>query len=494
MYDALRAGPVLGSDAAETKKLDAQYDAWGKNATQRQQMLMQLAPRRVPSAIEFPPLHTTAELQQSLDEGQALVVFHGAAGNLYGFLVTRTGTHLWEFDDLRQLRAGVADFLRALGNHGPNRPLSGEELASDNWRKIAADAYTAVFSAARLDLGKTKSLAIVPDDLLWYLPFEALVPDATKPESTLADRFVIRYGPTAALAMSNPRELRRTQHTGIVANELKTGSNDADTEAIIADLEKAAFGSLRLPAQLPVAASLVLPLFDTLVVLDDVDPARSATISTMLTSSGRGRTANAADGVFALPYGGPQHVIVAGFTTAAEQGLKTSRRNVAREIRPGSEVFQTLCGMMATGARTILLSRWRTGGRTNIELVREFVRELPQLPATESWQRARLLAREAPLDPQNEPRLKGLEETGDPPTADHPFFWAGYLLVDTGPRHAEQENAENADKDGATEDKKIEAASATPATSTPNGQKVSGESATIPSTAKPAEADNATEK
>jgi hypothetical protein len=249
-----------------------------------------------------------------------------------------------------------------------------------------------------------------------------------------------------------------------------------------------------LPAQLPVAASLVLPLLDTLVVLDDVDPARSATISTMLTSSGRGRTANAADGVFALPYGGPQHVIVAGFTTAAEQGLKTSRRNVAREIRPGSEVFQTLCGMMATGARTILLSRWRTGGRTNIELVREFVRELPQLPATESWQRARLLAREAPLDPQNEPRLKGLEETGDPPTADHPFFWAGYLLVDTGPRHAEQENAENADKDGATEDKKIEAASATPATSTPNGQKVSGESATIPSTAKPAEADNATEK
>ena len=84
--------------------------------------------------------------------------------------------------------------------------------------------------------------------------------------------------------------------------------------------------------------------------------------------------------------------------------------------------------------RTILLSRWRTSGRTNLELVREFVQEHSHATATEAWQRACLLARETPLDAQNEPRLKGLEEADDVPTADHPFFWAGYLLVDTGPR------------------------------------------------------------
>jgi hypothetical protein len=138
-------------------------------------------------------------------------------------------------------------------------------------------------------------------------------------------------------------------------------------------------------------------------------------------------------------YGGPPRVIVTGFATAAELGLKSSRRGAARDARPGSEVFQTLCGMMATGARTILLSRWRTGGRTNLELVREFARVQPQLPATEAWQRACLLAREAPLDAKNEPRLKGLEDSGELPTADHPFFWAGYLLVDTSPRSEERE-------------------------------------------------------
>ena len=43
-------------------------------------------------------------------------------------------------------------------------------------------------------------------------------------------------------------------------------------------------------------------------------------------------------------------------------------------------------------------------------------------------------ARENPIDQNREPRLKHSNDAGDTPKADHPFFWAGYLLVDTGPR------------------------------------------------------------
>ena len=46
-----------------------------------------------------------------------------------------------------------------------------------------------------------------------------------------------------------------------------------------------------------------------------------------------------------------------------------------------------------------------------------------------------MLARaESQLDSSREPRLQRVGESVDMPTADHPFFWAGYLLVDTGPR------------------------------------------------------------
>jgi hypothetical protein len=326
------------------------------------------------------------------------------------------------------------------------------------------------------------------------LPFESLVPEAAKSDTTLADRFAIRYGPTAALAISNPRDLRRTQHTGIVANELKTGANDADTEALVVDLEKAVFGPVRLPAQLPVPANFLLPLLDTLVMLDDVDPARATTMSAMLLPRGRGSTPDALEGAFALPYGGPQHVVVAGFTTAAEQGPKASRRNAAREVRPGGEVFQTLCGMMATGARTILLSRWRTAGRTNLDLVREYVRELPQLPATDAWQRARLLAREAPLDARNEPRLKGLEESGEVLTAAHPFFWAGYLLVDTSPRPEEQEKSDVPEESDSKQGENIHTQLGEASTSTQVERAARIDPATSPSAEKPIGNRDATEK
>ena len=79
----------------------------------------------------------------------------------------------------------------------------------------------------------------------------------------------------------------------------------------------------------------------------------------------------------------------------------------------------------------MLLSRWQVGGASTQELVREFVQELPHTTANDAWQRSVQLARELQLDPSQEPRVKWRPD--DPPlTAAHPFFWAGYLLLDTG--------------------------------------------------------------
>ena len=452
MAATLRTGPVLARDAADAKTLNAQYDAWEKNATHRQQLLMQLAPRRVPTAMEFPPLLSTAELQQSLGDGEALIEFHSVGGNLHGFLVTREATHTWPVGDLRGLRNGTSELLRTLGNYGANRMLSADEIASDEWRNLAEEAYTAIFRGARLDLAKTESLIIIPDDLLWYLPFDTLVPagalapvDEAAPvgdmsQGVLAERVPIRYGPTAALAVARPLPLRRPQHTGLAVGEIGAGDNDAAAAALVEQLEDVVAGPLRLPTPLPEPPHQVAQLLDGLIVLEDVDSERMTESGWLPLPKSRG----AANEVTVPPVGGPQRVVITGFATAAEQGLKGPRRGAARGMRPGGEVFQTLCGMMAGGARIILLSRWRTGGRTNLELVREFVQELPDTPAAEAWQRACLLARETPLDAESEPRLRGLGDTGELPTADHPFFWAGYMLVDTSPQPGASDESDDA--------------------------------------------------
>jgi hypothetical protein len=86
---------------------------------------------------------------------------------------------------------------------------------------------------------------------------------------------------------------------------------------------------------------------------------------------------------------------------------------------------------MASGSRTILLSRWRVGGQSTIDLMREFIQELPHSPAAVAWRRSVQLAGGRVVDPAAEPRLRA-GRASDGLKADHPFFWAGYLLVDTG--------------------------------------------------------------
>jgi CHAT domain-containing protein len=79
----------------------------------------------------------------------------------------------------------------------------------------------------------------------------------------------------------------------------------------------------------------------------------------------------------------------------------------------------------------VVLSRWPEGGQSAATLIRELVRELPNRPASRAWQRAIRLVMASDLIFADEPRVKRPPEEADLKT-DHPFFWAGYLLVDRG--------------------------------------------------------------
>ena len=235
--------------APKGKRSNDQLAAWSQNATARENMVLAMALSPVPSTLVFPPLRTTAELQKMLAAGEALIIFHEAGGNLYGFLLSKTDSHFWQLENDRQVERTVTDLLRGLGNFGPNREMGAVDLKDNKWPDAAAKAYEAVFSDARLDLTKTTSLVIVPDSWLWYLPFEALVPPGAKPAGVLADRFPIHYGPTAALAIGDTRPFRRPKHTGIVANEIDLDALKPLTEAVEGPLAPhAAAAAARLSA------------------------------------------------------------------------------------------------------------------------------------------------------------------------------------------------------------------------------------------------------
>ncbi len=441
IFEDLRAGPVIAPVGGNSKALIDRFEAWRKNCDDREHLLAQLALRHVPSTADFPPVRKTSDLQAGLGEGEAIVIFHSAGKDLYGFLLSGTDAYGWQLGDVRRLKAGLGALLRAVGNYGANRTITVEELQNDKWREMAAGAYQALFADSRLDLSKTKSLAIVPDGVLWYLPFEALIPPDEGGAHVLADRVPIRYGPLASLAINDPRPLRRPMHTGISATQLAE-SDAASGDTMLEKLEVAVPNPVQLPTPLPEPGYLIAPLLDWLVSLDDVESATGSVLGWSPLPRSRNAANDTLEGWYGLPFGGPERIVLTGVATAAEQGLKSSRRGNVQSNEPGTEIFQSICGLMANGARTILLTRWRTSGRTNFELVREFVQELPNESATEAWQRASLLAQEAPLDAAREPRLKRKDSSEALPPANHPFFWAGYLLVDTSPAHADDKEPE----------------------------------------------------
>jgi hypothetical protein len=107
---------------------------------------------------------------------------------------------------------------------------------------------------------------------------------------------------------------------------------------------------------------------------------------------------------------------------------------------------------MAGGSRTVLLSRWRTGGATSFAAARDFLRHTPKQSPAEAWQQSLAAVRESTLDPQREPRLRRLP-AGETVKADHPFFWAGYLLVDPGQVAEAEEDEADAEPPAAAAEK-----------------------------------------
>jgi hypothetical protein len=199
-----------------------------------------------------------------------------------------------------------------------------------------------------------------------------------------------------------------------------------------------------MPSAAPSPA--IASLLDALVVLADVDATGPDPLAWSPLPIDRGAQTGVLDEWLAVAGDGPQRILLPGMHTLAERGGKAPRRRGAAPA--GSELFFASCSMMSAGAETILLSRWRVGGQSTLDIVREFVQELPNSAAGDAWKRSIELAAQTPVDPKSELRVKAGRDAIEL-TAKHPFFWAGYLVVDSGwappPEEGEAEGADPAD-------------------------------------------------
>lgn len=437
----VRGEGLLPEDPAAQRQQVPKLNELGQTAAEREVILRQLALRRESADMLFPPRCVYKDLEKGLRKNQALLAFFSSQGALYGYVLSgRDHRYVqWQVRSPAAVRNGLADLLRAFGNVDGNREVNLETLDDTTWKQKSGELWKQLFAGTPIDLTRDiEELIVVPDDFLWYLPFEALVhPD--KPEAgPLVSQIRIRYAPTVALAIPNGLPLRPTRTSAVVLGKLYPRDDEEVAQRAFEQLRGSLPGPLALRAPLPAPPQVVGALVDDLIVWNDLPVAPEAPLnwSPIPTSRGRGPGGTLADWM-QVPVGGPQRVLLPGFHTPAESALR--RRGSPPD---GREMFLSVCSLMASGARTVLISRWRTSGQTALALVDQFIRELPHSAPANAWQLSVLLAQTRPLDWEQEPRVRRFNSE-KPTLTEHPFFWAGYMLVDDGTAPVKEDAAED---------------------------------------------------
>ncbi|GIW93993.1 MAG: hypothetical protein KatS3mg110_2034 [Pirellulaceae bacterium] len=412
-------------DNESLQKLQTALAEWMAVAGQQEAVLWQVATDRQPGELVFPPLIDVQKWQQQIPEKTAVWMFFTTDRELYSFLIRRdapiTG---WRIPTAQQLRGQIAELLKTIGNVDAVAPITAQTIAQP-WQPIARTLYMQLAdqntNSAEPPWKDAEELVIVPDGVLWYLPFEILMVGAEQSPRPLISTVRLRYAPLLALASPDRRPLPGVSYTALVSQKLHPQEPDTIADQTATEFKEVMPNVLRLPNTLPGSTALAA-LLDRAVVLQEIQLDKPGPLAwAPLPVSGRS-DASLADW-FALPWGAPAQLIVPGMRTVAEEAL--------RRGGTGQEFFLAACGLAASGTRTALISRWRVGGRSARQLVREFLQELPHRSAAEAWQRSVQVWQAGVVDIDAEPRLDR-RSFQQPPDAGFPFFWAGYLLLDSG--------------------------------------------------------------
>ena len=428
--------PLVPEAEEEQRELAARLADLAQISESQERFLAKLALRREPSEFVFPPLNTINKIQKQLRDGQAVISYLAAGKELYAFSLTRKAYSTWKVEAPGRIKTSLVAMLRQMGHVDRNGHISTTKLADSKWQENATDLLQKLIKVqGENPWASIDELIIVPDGLLWYVPFESLLVQQEGESHPLISLVPVRYAPTLALAVPDGRRPKRAERTAVVPGKLYNREDDEISREALDSLLDALPGSTALPAPLLAPSAITAKFWDRLIVMDDIDDRASGPYDWAPAQIDLGKSGSLLAEWFPLPWGAPQQILLPAFHTPAENGLKRVRQGTN-----GNEVFLSVCGLMSTGARTILLSRWRAGGQTSYDLVREFAQELPHTSAAAAWQRSVQLARQAELDPEREPRVRA-GSTPDLLHADHPFFWAGHMVIDTGTIPGADDNA-----------------------------------------------------
>lgn len=352
----------------------------------------------------------------NLPAGHGLLTFIDMGSATVCVAVVGRKLEAWPAPAGRALGGDVVKLLRGIGV-GAKASSVGSE-ASAKWGAEAAALRRKLIPNDKLELlSEANHWTIVPDGVLWYLPFEAL-PLGETGAVAFGEQASVRYAPTPGLAIF-PTGIARPDLAIGVATQLFLAPRDRNLNQRLVEQITEAIDQLRpLPGPVPTTSQRVGDTVGFFTALGAITPDLAAPLATNVSLYDSGPATGSLAAWMRLSANAPAGVFLPGYRTAA----------AANSLGSGRELFMTLTALHLCGVRDVILSRWPVGGESTAILTREFLQELPFEGLERSWKRALQTLRAAKLDPEYEPLLgssdvKQLEISGN-----QPLFWAGYLL------------------------------------------------------------------
>ncbi len=392
---------------------------------QQEMLLRKLALVREPVELAFPRPLTVPEIQQQLRPNQTLISMLKIGQRYY---VMNLGATRYSFESVvqaRELDRSIDNLLKQINVGDKSAILEADVFASDEWRTTAREISGLLFAKTDPRAMETmEEIIFVPDGKAWYLPMELLQVGTDEVSSNLNSRFLVRYAPMMSLAVPDQRSSRRFRRSAIVAHRNFIRDDAARITAGRDEFMQAMPDTEEIDKTMQGTSNLLTSTIDQVTVWhDNRDKTRGGPLAFAPLQVDQGKPGSGLDSWMMLPWRGADHVILSGISSGIE-GSSRSRAD-------GSELFLSTTALMASGVRTVLISRWKVGGQSTIDLTRELAQGMGKEPASKAWQRALELLYETELDITAEPRVRD-RVLDQPLKADHPFFWSGYLLVDDG--------------------------------------------------------------
>ena len=386
--------------------------------------------------LKYPQPVTVEQLQQEiLKEGDIIVEYLQGDEELYVFIIGKRNfsTHTIELK-AQDLSDRIEQFLKPLRN------VSHEKLNAE----FANQLYQFLFQPLEQKIVEASSgkeiqhLIIVPDGLLFYLPFETLVTKNGEISEYLVDRYTISYSPSASVLKPEILPVRQPEQ---YQQELLALAPFGEGEMTTAHVAMKSTENLLLSDTLRSGLEGVEPLrysVGEVQTISSLYPQSVLKIGPEATKTFFKEHAKGNRYLHLSTHGylDNEHAMYSGLLFSdgmlqtyeifnmdidADLTVLSACQTGLGELKAGEGLVGLTRAFMYAGSPSVLVSLWPVSDPSTAAFMKRFYRNLKKgMSKAESLQETKIWMKE---------KSYHTDEHGNVIKHDHPFYWAPFILV-----------------------------------------------------------------